>query len=169
MKDDFEKKVHFRAWGKPDTYERLRTINLMLDFIRRAEALADQHDGLSEEVYSAATISMLKMLVPNDYKKEINIYIPMSCLKKEKISRIQSILEAQKEATLNGIPDKSNYTPKKSDAETAKAQFGKSKGKPSQDKGGHNCSNSTVCNTKWDKLGCIELYKLTTVDERKNI
>jgi hypothetical protein len=62
----------------------------MLDFIRRAEALADQHDGLFEEVYSAATISMLKMLVPNDNKKKINIYVPMSCPKKEKISRIQS-------------------------------------------------------------------------------
>ena len=51
LREDFEKKVHFRAWGKPFTYERLNTMNLTLDFMRRAEALADQHKNLHEEVY----------------------------------------------------------------------------------------------------------------------
>ena len=31
----------------------------------------------------------------------------------------------------------------------------------------HVCSNSNKCNTVWDKLGCIELYKLSSVQERE--
>ena len=61
LRKDFEKKVHFRAWGKANTVDRLKAINLMLNFIRKAEALAEQHQGLHEEVYSSVTISTLKM------------------------------------------------------------------------------------------------------------
>ena len=59
LTDDFEKKVHSRTWGKPYTYERLKAINLMLNFVRKAEALAEEHPSLHNEVYSFKTISML--------------------------------------------------------------------------------------------------------------
>ena len=42
---------------------------------------------------------------------------------------------------------------------------GKPVSKPSQD--GHDCKNSKACNEKWGGLGCVKIYKLATVNERK--
>ena len=81
---------------------------------------------------------------------------------------IKAILDAEKNATLNGIPDKAIYVPKKSKSDYPKVQFG-SRYKQNRNKYSHDCSSSSQCNTKWDKLGCIELYKLTTVEERKDM
>ena len=86
MKDDLEKKTHHRAWGSNNTYERLKTLNLMLDFIRRAEAWAKEHCGLFAEVYSASTVSMIKMLVPTNYRDKINLNVPMALTNEDKIS-----------------------------------------------------------------------------------
>ena len=87
----------------------------MLDFIRRAQSLAKEHEGLFEEVYSASTISMIKLLVPPQYRDKMNLLIPMDCAKKEKLSRIHNILDMEKDSTLNGIPDNINYSLKKSE------------------------------------------------------
>ena len=170
LKEDFEKKVHFRAWGKPFTYERLNTMNTMLDFMRRAEALADQHKNLHEVVYSPPTIAMLKNLLPNNYLELINRQISLSHSNKDKMWRIQAFLEAEKDSTLIGIPDKSIYDPKKSHPDNPKAQYGSRHGKNRQTQGkGHDCSSSNQCITKWDKFGCIEVYKLATVEERRQM
>ena len=84
--------------------------------------------------------------------------------------RIQAFLEAEKDSTLSGIPDKAIYDAKEPHHENSKAQYGSRNGKNRQTQGqGHNCSSSNQCIKKWDKLGCIELYKLTTVEERKNM
>ena len=168
LREDFEKKAHFRAWGKADTVERLKTINLMLNFIRKAEALAEQHQSLHDEVYSSPTISMLKQLVPPNYKDKINHQVPMSVPKTEKIARIFEILETEKDSTLNGIPDKNNYVPKKHEPDHHRAQYGSRDGQ-NRNKHGHDCTNSPQCNTRWDMLGCIKLYKLATVEERKSM
>ena len=33
---------------------------------------------------------------------------------------------------------------------------------------GHDCTKANSCKDKWDLLGCINLYKLTTTEEREN-
>ena len=168
LRQDFENKVHSRTWGKPYTFERLKSINHMLNFIRKAEALAKEHQSLHDEVYCSATISMLKQLVPFKYKDKINHEVPMSLPKQEKILRIKAILEAEKDATLNGIPDEVNYDPKKSKSGHTKAKYG-STCKQNRNMYDHDCSNSSQCNNNWDKLGCVELYKLTSVKERRDM
>ena len=140
----------------------------MLNFIRKAEALAEEHQSLHDEVYCSATISMLKQLVPFKYKDKINHEVPMSLSKQEKMLRIKAILEAEKDATLNGIPDEANYVPKKSKSEYIKAQYG-SRFKQNRNMSGHDCSSSNQCNTKWDMLGCLELYKMTSVKKRRSM
>ena len=167
LRDDLEKKTHHRAWGNNNTFERLKTLNLMLDFIRRAEALAKEHRGLYAEVYSASTISMIKILVPSNYRDKINLNVPMACNNEDKLSRIHAILDAEKEATLNGIPDNINYSNRKPpDPHNSKAhQYG---GNRPFSAGNHDCFKSRQCNTDWDMLGCIELYKLSTVSERRS-
>ena len=42
---------------------------------------------------------------------------------------------------------------------------GKLVSKPSQD--GHDCKKSKTCNEKWGGLGCVNIYKLVTVSERR--
>ena len=42
---------------------------------------------------------------------------------------------------------------------------GRSSPKPSQD--GHDCKKSKTCNEKWGGLGCVKIYKLATVNERR--
>ena len=37
--------------------------------------------------------------------------------------------------------------------------------KPSQDS--HDCKKSKTCNEKWSGLGCVKIYKLATVNERR--
>ena len=122
MRDELVKEVHFRAWGKPNSVERLKSINVMLDFIRKAEALAEQHQSLHEEVYSSTTISMLKELVPFNYREQINHRVPMSVSKTEKIASIFGILEEEKDSTLNGIPDRTNYVHNRPESNNPKAQ-----------------------------------------------
>ena len=127
--------------------------------------MAEQHQNLKEEVYSATTISLLKQLVPYEYLQMINKQVSMSLPSKEKILRIQAILDSEKDSTLNGIPDKVINIPKKSQSDNPKAQYGSKYGQNRQSQGqGHDCFSSSQCNTKWDKFGCIEVYKLTTVD-----
>ena len=92
----------------------------------------------------------------------------MSLPKTDKIPRIFAILEAEKDSTLNGIPDKINYVPKKLESDHPRAQY-RSRDKQNRNEHGHDCTNSPQCNTRWDKLGCIELYKLGTVEERKKM
>ena len=169
IRQDFENEVHFRTWGKPYTCERLKSMNQMLNFIRKAEALAEEHQSLHGEVYCSATISMLKQLVLYEYKDKINHEGPISLSKQEKMMRIKAILEAEKDATLNGIPDEANYVPKKSKSEYTKAQYGSRSHKQSRNMNGHACPNPSQCNTKWDKLGCLELYKLTSVKNRRDM
>ena len=92
----------------------------------------------------------------------------MSHSNKDKMWRIQAFLEAEKDSTLIGIPYKAIYVPKKNKSDYPKAQFS-SRDKQNRNKYSHDCSSSSQCNTKWDMLGCIELYKLTTVEERKGM
>ena len=82
--------------------------------------------------------------------------------------RIQSFLDAEKNATLIGISDKAIYVRMKSKPAYPKTKLGP-RYKQNHNEYSHDCSSSSQCNTKWDKLGCIELYKLTTVEERKNM
>ena len=42
------------------------------------------------------------------YREKINLQVPMSLSKTDKIARIFAILDAEKDSTLNGIPDKTN-------------------------------------------------------------
>ena len=177
LKNDLEKKVNMPAWGKPNTYDRLKTLNIMLDFIRRAQSLAKEHEGLFEEVYSASTISMIKLLVPPQYRDKMNLLIPMECAKKEKLSRIHNILDMEKDSTLNGIPDNINYSlkksetynPRKSENYNPKANQFSKKNKNFPRRSNHDCHQHKHCITDWDMLGCVELYKLATVDERKGM
>ena len=81
----------------------------------------------------------------------------MSIPNRDKMMMIKAILEAEKNATLNGIPDKAIYVPRRSNkSDYPKAQFG-SRHKQNHNRYSHDCSSSSLCNTKWDKLGCIEL------------
>ena len=110
---------------------------------------------------------MIKILVPSNYRDKINLNVPMACNNEDKLSRIHAILDAEKEATLNGIPDNINYSNRKPpDPHNSKAhQYG---GNRPFSAGNHDCFKSRQCNTDWDMLGCIELYKLSTVSERRS-
>ena len=46
-KEEFEKLVHSKAWGKSGSTERLNTLNVTLDSKRKAEALAAEHESLA--------------------------------------------------------------------------------------------------------------------------
>ena len=98
----------------------------------------------------------------------MNRRVPMSIPNRDKMFMIKAILEEKKNATLNGIPDKVLYVRKKSKLDYPKAKLG-SRYKQNCNRNCHDFSSSGQSNTEWDKLGCIELYKLTTVEERKNM
>ena len=170
LQTEIQGKLHARAWGKTFSKERLDAINQLLDFIRHAETLAEEHEDLHGEVFSASTITMIKKILPFDYLKEVNLHVPMSFSKPSKLERIQNILEMQKEAVINGIDVDS--TSKKENGDKAHFGTGKPRGKGGRygdRKSKHSCSTSTMCKEEWDKLGCIELYKLATVEEREKM
>ena len=49
LKQNLDKKLGgFRNWGRPYTVERLNAINLLLDFIRQGENLAEGHSVLQQ-------------------------------------------------------------------------------------------------------------------------
>ena len=132
------------------------------EFIREAEGLAiDFPDALQNEVYSSSTTYFLRKILPRDYSEKVNDAITsVDFSDKEKLKAIKTLLEAKKMSAILGVDVH--------EAEQSSKSRTNSSNYSSTNNRQHDCGKER-CRVGWDLLGCVELYKLATVEQRKKM
>ena len=173
LKQDMEKKLgHFSKWGKVGTQMRLDAIHMCLDFLRNADTLAEDHPELVSDIYHISTVKFLKVILPNVYKDEFLKVCDASFTNKQVMQKLGNVLDdlrrkTQFDLSTEDEPGKdrrgNGYAPSSESSEN-KSIKSHSAGNTKFPR--HNCHKSSECNTDWDMLGCVELYKLKKVEDR---
>ena len=88
--------------------------------------------------------------------------IGTECTMEEKFQNIIKVLQKHKEDNICRITleDKSNEikpSPKKSYANSV------------DNNGRHNCEKNLQCKSEWGIFGCVELYKVRKIEERRSL
>ena len=166
-----------KEWGEYGDPVRVTAIARVIEFLRQADHLAKEYPELMSEVYSSSTLSLLRKILPRDYIEKVNDTISdVSASSQSKMASIKSFLERKKTSALMGVESlKSN--------KSLKTQSTSDSGKPvvrdplglrssgatvsSSVSISHSCIKSRSCNQDWGLLGCSELYKLSTVEDRR--
>ena len=163
---DFDKSYgNVRHWGKHGSKERVEAINKTLDFLRNLESLCNDHpDHLRSEIYSCSTLTLITKGMPYDYTKKLNERCTHKDTYESWFTVLFDILEENKSTNLSALSTgigavRSNQRDVHSDGVSNKSNQLKHNG--------HDCSKSNTCKDKWDLLGCINLYKLKSVEERE--
>ena len=129
--------------------------------------MAEEYKELYNEVFSTTTIAMLRGMLPNDYKEEVNCLLAPRTSAEDKLARIDQVLEEEKNATLNGVEDMAvkKRSPVNNEKKFRNNPRGPVKLSNSVDSR-HDCSKDKACNPNWDLLGCSELYRLDNYQAR---
>ena len=165
-----------KVWSSYGSAARCDIIAHAIKFLDDAKLLAEDYSELKTAVYSEQTVGVFHMVLPreiitkarelerdprakNDYRKTLdNIKLQLELDQRDAnqdSAYSREIEENKKSFSLQF----NNFNGKK---EKSKPTFKKKKFSPD-----HYCKNSTSCRREWGLLGCAELYKLHTVDERK--
>ena len=166
-----------KEWGEYGDPARVTAIARVIEFLRQSDHLAKEYPELTSEVYSSSTLSLLRKVLPRDYIEKVNDTISdVSASSEEKMSSIKSFLERKKTSALMGVESlKTNKNPRfQTPQETGKSGVRDPLGIRTQATAvsstvhiNHSCIKSRTCNQNWGLLGCTELYKLSSVDERR--
>ena len=164
---DFEKNLgHIRNWGKHGSKERADAINKTLDFLRNLENLVSDHpDHLKAEIYSSSTLVLLTKGMPHEFSKKLNERCSHKDSYESWFTTVFDILEENKSTNLSALSTgigaaKGSSIDHGSGTSSNKSNYLKHNG--------HDCTKSNTCKDRWELLGCVNLYKLTTVEDREN-
>ena len=162
---EFEKSLgHIKNWGKHGSKERVEAINRTLDFLRNLENLVNDHpDHLKSEVYSSSTLVLLTKGMPHEYSKQLN----ERCTHKDPFetwfTTAFDIMEESKSTNLSALSTGIGA------AKVSNQDHGSTSSKSNYLKyNGHDCVKNPSCKDRWDLLGCVDLYKLSSVSERES-
>ena len=161
-----------KHWGDLGSSRRVDAIARVMEFIRQAKQYATEYPELKNEIISSYTVTLLTKTMPIDYLEMVYLAIedaaatPMS--KIEKMEEILGKLKTCGILAVNQLVTKENSAPKSVKNQTASGR------NPLSVMSGssvcsvdikHNC-HSSGCEPSWGLLGCTELYKLKTVEQR---
>ena len=175
--ENFKRKcTNPKGWSNIGSQERLGLVAKTCEFLREAEQLASDYKELETDIYSKGTIDAVIQVIPpiisdkiwemtkdsvrSEWKEIFGCIKTQMDVEHKKTVNASKHFKAIKENTasynacVNNLDDKRNTKPP-----------GKFKNKPPQHLD-HDCKQSRTCNTKWGGLGCSELYKFHTVQER---
>ena len=153
-----------------------------IEFLRQALSYAEEFLQLSYEIFHPNTVYAVIEVLPKDlYNKvrEIPVFVndlnsSSESAGKKCIIKMKEIMEqeqkvAMKEVNCYKVLKKNQVTFSSVNAAQSPPSPSRKNGKPvlkpSQD--GHDCKKSKTCNEKWGGLGCVLIYKLVTVKERR--
>ena len=137
------------------------------EFIREAEGLAAKFtDALQNEVYSSSTTHLLRKVLPREYSETVNDAISdVDSSDKDKLKAIKDFLETKKKSAILGIdPELEQYSRPRGNG----SLWNNNSNYSSSDDNQHDCKKEK-CNTAWNLLGCVELYKIQTAKLRKEM
>ena len=176
--ETFKKKCsNPKAWSSLGSSARCDVIAHTIKFLNDAKQLAEDYQELKSDVYSEKTVGVFHLVLPDEiigraYELDSD---PKAKNDPEKtLHNIKTRLELDQRIA-------GQYTAHVQEIEENKKSFSihvnnfKEKEKPRRPKmkmkkhsPDHDCRTSNSCKTKeWAGLGCSELYKLHTVEERQ--
>ena len=159
------------VWGEYGTQKRVTAIAIAIEFVREAMELAKTYPELSNEVYHSSTLKLLREILPRDYIEKFNDLINgQKGSHEEKITNVKEFLEAKKNSALDGVGNSIEPEDIRRGASGGRSEY------PKKTNYGENLDDDRTecqfcdgknCRVEWQALGCMELYKKKTVDERK--
>ena len=156
------------AWKRLGSQDRETVIAHTCEFLREAEKLAKDHPCLESSIYDVHTVRMLVKVLPPEITEEI-VENGDAKTSKEEILEIKNFMEKKQRAA-------SRLSQYSAELSQAQANFGsvhsfdsdkRSKYRESTDD--HDCTKSSSCNSEWGSLGCVLLYQLATIEERREM
>ena len=146
----------------------------VLEFIRQAQQYAVDYPELKQEIISSHTVTLLTKTMPLDYLERIYLAIEnVSATPEDKIDKIKEILGKLKTCgilAVNQLVSKESSVVRteraKNNSLSTRNPLGLSFNTLCSVDSNHECHRSSKCQPSWGLLGCIELYKLKSVDER---
>ena len=176
-KQDFEQSFAGdvnRHWGDLGTTKRVDAIAKVMEFIRQAKHYAEEYSDLKEEIISSHTVTLLTKTMPLDYLEMVYLAIEnVAASPSDKIDKIEEILGKLKTCGILAVNQLVNKEPA-SRPERNRVQHVSSRDPLGQNSYGvscsvdvrHDCTRSHKCQPSWGLLGCVEMYRLQTVQER---
>ena len=164
MKGDFN-----HIWGRYGEQKRVMAIAIVVEFIRESTELAKSYKELSNEIYNSFTIKLIVDTLPRDYQERLGeLIFGMELTVQEKLRDISAFLETKKNAAI-GAADEEKARSNSNRQSYQSTKYKKEASEESLDQGGPTkCEfcNGPNCKTEWSGLGCLDLYKLASKDER---
>ena len=165
---------YVKCWSHKGTKQRSLAIAKCVEFLKLCEKMSKVHKLLENEVYHSSTYTMILRFLPRNFKDKFNgLIFGQELTYKEKMDNLMDYLETERgialedERTAEDLEDKRKKFGSNGERERASdrraANFGDSSG------GTNNscryCEGAN-CRPFWDAIGCLELYKLQTEQER---
>ena len=167
-----------KKWGELGSTKRVDAIARLMEFIRQSIQFAEDYPQLKEDILSAHTVKLLMKSMPQEEVRMVYLSVEeITATHQEKIEKIQEILGKLKNCgilAVNELVD-DNFN------EASKGQSGATRNSNNTRNPlginthssllcsvdvKHDCTKSRKCQPSWGLLGCEELYKLGSVEER---
>ena len=169
-------------WGALGSTKRVDAIAKLIEFIRQAIQFAQDYPQLKEDIMSAYTVKLLMRSMPLEEVRMVYLSIDeINATHKEKIEKIQDILEKLKSCGILAVNELvEDSTPARNTNSGLKDSHSHPNSKLSRNPLGlsshtgtvcsvdirHDCTKNKKCEPNWGLLGCEQLYKLGSVEER---
>ena len=149
------------------------------DFLKKALQYSIDFKELSSEILSKRTILSVYKVLPSELVLKVNESLEGIKLEEGKkvIEKLRDFMEKEIENSIRDCELFSAYQENpsintsrlnvKPRCQAAGGGREKQNQQQQQPKRNHDCGKKG-CNTSWGSLGCIKLYELATVDERRN-
>ena len=175
--ENFKKRcINPKAWSSRGSGARCDVIAQTIKFLGVAEQLVEDYGELKSAIYSKQTIETFTLVLPieiMDKAKELELESNPELNEEGLLKQIKArlLIEEKKSVSDSHYPRAIEENKKSFSAQFNGFKDKKdSTGPPPKKKfdSDHDCKGSSTCKTDWGGLGCSELYKLRTVEERKN-
>ena len=183
-KQDFEKEFCGKIgnkWGSLGSTKRIDAIARLMEFIRQALHFAEEYPQLKDDILSAYTVKMIMKSMPEEEIRMMYLSIDeVTASHQDKIEKIQEILGKLKNCGIMAVNElvdetagtKGNSFQRSRDTTGSSTQSRNPLGINSHNGSvcsvdiKHDCVKSRRCEPNFGLLGCEELYRLSSVEER---
>ena len=181
---EFEKEFSgnvLSKWGSLGSTKRIDAIAKLMEFIRQALQFSEDYPQLKDDILSAGTVKLIMKSMPAEEIRMVYLSVDdVAATHQEKIEKIQDILGKLKNCgilAVNELFDESSasrnqVSQRQRDDRQGSTQTRNPLGLSSHSSTlcsvdiKHDCTKSRKCEPNWGLLGCEEMYKLGSLDER---
>ena len=173
--DNFKKRCsNPKAWSSRGSTSRCDVIAHTIKFLNDARDLAEDYAELRSSIYSEQTVGVFVLVLPDEIMTkalELDADLDATNDPKRTLDNIKSRLELDQKVSIqySAHPQEVEENKKSFTIQVNSFKEGKEFSKPLPKKRfspDHDCKTSKSCKKEWGGLGCSEVYKLHTIEER---